>query len=90
MEGWNELISHPLIRGGFYAWALIGLVELIFLGGFIAILVTLFSRADQRAGDMAAGTLVVRERSVNRIVAPAQFSPLRATRPTPPPWTSRP
>lgn len=55
--------------------AVIGFFELFFLGGFIAILVTLFSREDQRAGDMAAGTLVVRERSVSRIVAPARFYP---------------
>lgn len=57
--------------------ALIGLVELFFLGGFIAIVVTLFSRADQRVGDMAAGTIVVRERSVNRMVIPARFPPPR-------------
>jgi hypothetical protein len=57
--------------------AVIGLIELFFLGGFIAIVATLFSRADQRAGDLAAGTLVVRERSAQRVVAPAQFHPPR-------------
>jgi putative heme transporter len=25
-DGWSELLGHPLIRGGFYAWALIGLL----------------------------------------------------------------
>jgi putative heme transporter len=25
-DGWSELLSHPLVRGGFYAWALIGLL----------------------------------------------------------------
>lgn len=57
---------------------LVGLVELVFLGGFIAIIVTLFSSSDQRVGDMVAGTLVVRERSARSMVAPARFSSPRS------------
>ena len=35
----------------------------------------LVSHRDQRLGDMAAGTLVVRERSARTLVAPAMFNP---------------
>jgi uncharacterized RDD family membrane protein YckC len=45
--------------------------------GFIAVVTTLLSPRDQRLGDLAAGTLVVRERTVSGLLAPANF---------PPPW----
>jgi uncharacterized RDD family membrane protein YckC len=41
--------------------------------GFIAVVTTLLTPSDQRLGDLAAGTLVVRERSASSFVAPAFF-----------------
>jgi uncharacterized RDD family membrane protein YckC len=41
--------------------------------GFVAVVTVLLSRSDQRLGDMAAGTFVVRERSAGASVAPATF-----------------
>jgi uncharacterized RDD family membrane protein YckC len=43
--------------------------------GFIAVVAVLLSPRDQRLGDMAAGTLVVRERSASTFVAPVWFAP---------------
>jgi uncharacterized RDD family membrane protein YckC len=45
--------------------------------GFIAVVAVLLSPRDQRLGDMAAGTLVVRERSASTFVAPVWFAPPR-------------
>ena len=42
---------------------------------FVAVVTVLLSPRDQRLGDMAAGTLVVRERSARSLVAPAWFPP---------------
>jgi uncharacterized RDD family membrane protein YckC len=56
--------------------AVVGLVEFFLLPfGFIAITVVLLSQNDQRAGDLAAGTLVVRQRAASSAVAPAYFPP---------------
>jgi uncharacterized RDD family membrane protein YckC len=43
--------------------------------GFVAVVSALLSPRDQRLGDMAAGTLVIRERSAGANVAPAWFRP---------------
>ena len=43
--------------------------------GFIAVVAVLLSPRDQRLGDMAASTLVVRERSASTFVAPVWFAP---------------
>jgi uncharacterized RDD family membrane protein YckC len=57
-EGGPARFRHAAIR------AALGLVEFIVVpGGILAVLSTLFSRDSQRLGDLAAGTLVVRDRS---------------------------
>ena len=56
--------------------AAVGLVDFFLVPvGFVAVVTVLLSPRDQRLGDMAAGTLVVRERSAGRVVAPAWFRP---------------
>jgi uncharacterized RDD family membrane protein YckC len=60
--------------------AAVGLVDFFLVPiGFVAVVTLLLSPRDQRLGDMAAGTLVVRERSASQLVAPAWF-------PAPPGW----
>jgi uncharacterized RDD family membrane protein YckC len=60
--------------------AAVGIVDFFLVPiGFIAVVTVLLSPRDQRLGDMAAGTLVVRERSASQLVAPAWF-------PAPPGW----
>jgi uncharacterized RDD family membrane protein YckC len=56
--------------------AVIGLVECATLP-FVAVLVALLAPRDQRLGDLAAGTFVVRQRSAGGAVAPARFPPPR-------------
>lgn len=54
--------------------ALVGLVDFFALPfGFIAVTSSLLSPRDQRLGDVAAGTLVVRDRTATRLATPAQF-----------------
>lgn len=54
----------------------IGLVEFLLVPfGFVAVVVALLTPRDQRTGDLAAGTLVVRQRTATSFVAPAQFPP---------------
>jgi len=54
--------------------ATVGIVDFFLLPiGFVAVVATLVSPRDQRLGDMAAGTLVVRERAASSYVAPAWF-----------------
>jgi uncharacterized RDD family membrane protein YckC len=56
--------------------ATLGLVDFLLVPvGFVAVVSILLSPRDQRLGDMAAGTLVVRERSAQSYVAPAWFPP---------------
>jgi uncharacterized RDD family membrane protein YckC len=56
--------------------AAVGIVDFFLLPiGFVAVVAVLISPRDQRLGDMAAGTLVVRERAASGYVAPAWFSP---------------
>lgn len=52
----------------------VGFVDFLLIPiGAIAVVTVLVSHRDQRLGDMAAGTLVVRERSARTLVAPALF-----------------
>jgi uncharacterized RDD family membrane protein YckC len=54
--------------------ALIGVFEFIVIPiGFVAVGTSLLSPLDQRLGDIAAGTLVVRNRTAVRFLAPASF-----------------
>ena len=56
--------------------AVVGIVDFFLLPvGFVAVVTVLVSPRDQRLGDMAAGTLVVRERAASSFVAPAWFVP---------------
>jgi uncharacterized RDD family membrane protein YckC len=56
--------------------ALVGIVDFVLVPfGFVAVVASLLSPQDQRLGDMAAGTLVVRQRSASKLTAPAQFLP---------------
>ena len=54
--------------------ALLGLVDFLLPPfGFTAVTACLLSPRDQRLGDVAAGTLVVRDRTAVRLITPAQF-----------------
>lgn len=54
--------------------AVVGVIEFLLLPfGFIAVVATLLSPRDQRLGDLAASTLVVRQRAASTYVAPAYF-----------------
>ena len=56
--------------------AVLGFVDFLLVPvGFVAVVTVLLSPRDQRLGDMAAGTIVVRERSAQSYVAPAWFPP---------------
>ena len=56
--------------------AAVGIVDFLLLPiGFVAVVSVLLSPRDQRLGDMAAGTIVVRERTASAYVAPAWFTP---------------
>lgn len=56
--------------------AVVGIFEFLMVPiGFVAVVVTLFSPRDQRVGDMAANTLVVRENQGAGLVASARFWP---------------
>ena len=68
-EGAPVRFRHAAIRG------LLGLVDFFLFGGFIAVVFILFSRDNQRLGDMVAGTLVLRERSALAAPAPVDFTP---------------
>ena len=68
-EGAPVRFRHAAVRG------LFGLVDFLILGGFFAVVFILFSRDNQRLGDMVAGTLVLRERSALAAPAPVSFAP---------------
>ena len=56
--------------------AAVGIVDFVLVPvGCVAIVSVLLSARDQRLGDMAAGTLVIRERTARDAVAPASFRP---------------
>jgi uncharacterized RDD family membrane protein YckC len=67
VEGAPERFRHALIR------ASLGLVELWATSGAVGILAVLGTPRNQRLGDLAAGTLVLRERTGARQPAPALF-----------------
>jgi uncharacterized RDD family membrane protein YckC len=69
-EGAPVRLRHAAIR------AIIGSLEVIALP-FISVLTTAISPANQRVGDLAAGTIVLRERSAARSAVAVRF---------PPPW----
>jgi uncharacterized RDD family membrane protein YckC len=56
-EGAPIRFRHALVRG------VLALVDVWLVGGSVGVLTILVSRNEQRFGDMAAGTIVVRERS---------------------------
>ena len=68
-EGAPVRFRHAAIRG------LLGLVDILILSGFFAVVFILFTRDNQRLGDMVAGTLVLRERSALAAPAPVSFAP---------------
>src|SRR6266511_4230767 len=68
-EGAPVRFRHAAIR------TLLGLVD-FFLGlGFFAVVFILFTRDNQRLGDLVAGTLVLRERSGLAAPVPVSFAP---------------
>jgi uncharacterized RDD family membrane protein YckC len=68
-EGGPVRFRHAAVRG------LLGLVDFLILGGFLAVVFILFTRDNQRLGDLVAGTLVLRERSALAAPAPVNFAP---------------
>ena len=70
VDGTSERFQQAFLRGA------VGLVDFFLVPiGFVAVVSALLSPRDQRLGDMAAGTIVVRERSAGADVAPAWFRP---------------
>ena len=68
-EGAPVRFRHAAIRG------LLGLVDFLIMSGFFAVVFILFTRDNQRLGDLVAGTLVLRERSALAAPAPVSFAP---------------
>jgi uncharacterized RDD family membrane protein YckC len=68
-EGAPVRFRHAAIRG------LLGLVDFFVAGGFFAVVFILFTRDNQRLGDLVAGTLVLRERSALAAPTPVTFAP---------------
>jgi hypothetical protein len=68
-EGAPVRFRHAAIR------TLLGTVDFALASGFFAVVFVLFSRDNQRLGDMVAGTLVLRERSAATQLAPVSFEP---------------
>jgi uncharacterized RDD family membrane protein YckC len=68
-EGAPVRFRHAAIR------SLLGLVDFALAGGFFAVVFILFTRDNQRLGDLVAGTLVLRERSGLAAPAPVSFTP---------------
>lgn len=67
-EGAPTRFRHAFLRG------IIGLVE-VYAFTFICVLTTAMSRNNQRVGDMAAGTIVMRERKADRHAVAVSFPP---------------
>ena len=76
-DGGALRVRHALVR------ALVGVVEIWLCLGVIAILTSLVSTRGKRLGDLAAGTVVVRER------VPEQAAPILAMPPQLAAWAAR-
>jgi uncharacterized RDD family membrane protein YckC len=69
-DGTTERFQQAFLR------AAVGLVDFFLVPvGFVAVVAALLSPRDQRIGDMAAGTIVVRERTAGTVAAAAWFRP---------------
>ena len=68
-EGGPVRFRHAAIR------SLLGLVDFLIAGGFLAVVFILFTKDNQRLGDLVAGTLVLRERSALAAPAAVTFTP---------------
>lgn len=68
-EGGPIGFRHAMLRG------LIGIVEVFLTLGGVAVVSTLSTRRSQRFGDLAAGTIVVRERDAGRRALAVAFPP---------------
>lgn len=69
IEGGPIRFRHAALR------SILGLVEKMLSQGVIGILAILFSRRNQRLGDLLAGTIVLRERKGARAPTPVTFAP---------------
>jgi len=69
IEGAPVRFRHAAIRSA------LGLVDFLLGAGTLAILSALATRQSQRLGDLAAGTIVIRERQVQSESRPVAFSP---------------
>lgn len=69
IEGAPVRFRHAAIRSA------LGLVDFLLGAGTLAILSALATRQSQRLGDLAAGTIVIRERQVRGDSQPVAFSP---------------
>jgi len=67
VEGAPIRFRHALVRGA------VGLVDFWLSGGAVAVLTVLLTPRNQRLGDLAAGTLVLRERTGARVPSAATF-----------------
>ncbi len=71
VEGGPVGLRHAAIR------AFLGLVDLYLTSGGVAIITALVTEDGQRLGDLAAGTLVLRERTGHETPGPVVFDPPR-------------
>jgi len=69
VEGAPVRLRHAAIRSA------LGIVDFLLGVGTVAVLCALATRQSQRLGDLAAGTIVVRERQVRRDTRPVAFAP---------------
>lgn len=69
IEGAPVRFRHAAIRSA------LGIVDFLLGAGTVAVLCALATRQSQRLGDLAAGTIVVRERRVRRDARPVSFAP---------------
>lgn len=69
IEGGPVRFRHAAIRG------ILGLFELWITFGSVAVLSVIFTRQNQRLGDLSAGTLVLRERAASATAATAMSFP---------------
>ncbi|MEX2293667.1 MAG: RDD family protein [Acidimicrobiales bacterium] len=70
VEGASISPRHAFIRSA------IGIIDFVLVpGGLVAVVVALFSPRSQRLGDLFAGTMVLRERTVNRPSDAVWFNP---------------